>query len=192
MPTEKAAGIPTTAATAWQALFEVADLERGQTVLVRAGTGGVGSIAIQFAKAAGTYVIATASGDGVEVARRLGADEVIDYRAEEFAEKLSDVDVVLDTIGGETQQRSFKVLRPGGLLIATPHPPDKASAKAHNVTAIFVVHTSDADRLKKVVDRVDAAGTEVLIDRTVSLDSLDEAFARQGSGRARGKILLTP
>ncbi len=192
MPTEKAAGIPTTAATAWQALFEVADLERGQTVLVHAGTGGVGSIAIQFAKAAGARVIATASGDGVEIARRLGADQVIDYRAEDFAEKVADVDLVLDTVGGETQQRSFGVLRPGGVLIATPEPPDEASARAHNRTAKFVALESDAARLKKVVDRVDAAGTEVLVDRIVPLDSLEEAFARQGSGHARGKILITP
>lgn len=192
MSIEKAAGIPTTAATAWQALFEMAGLERGQTVLVHAGAGGVGSIAIQFARAAGARVIATASSDGVEIARRLGADQVIDYRAEDFTEKVSDVDLVLDTVGGETQRRSFGVLRPGGLLLAIAVPPDEEAAKAHGVKTAYVFHTSDAARLKKVVDRVDAAGTEVLVDRTVLLDSLDEAFARQGSGRAHGKILIIP
>lgn len=192
MSIEKAAAIPTTAATAYQALFEMADLESGQTVLVHAGTGGVGSIAIQFAKAAGARVIATASGDGVEITRRLGADEVIDYRQEDFTEKVSGVDLVLDTVGGETQRRSFGVLRPGGLLLGIAVPPDEEAASAYDVKTAFNVHLSDAARLKKVVERVDAAGTEVLIDRTVPLDSLDEAFARQGSGRARGKILLTP
>ena len=192
MSIEKAAAIPTTAATAYQALFETTDLKAGQTVLVHAGTGGVGSIAVQFAKAAGARVVATASGDGVEVARGLGADQVIDYRREDFAEKVSDVDLVLDTVGGETQRRSFGVLRPGGLLLAIAEPPDEESASAHDAKTALVLHASDADRLRKVIERVDAAGTEVLVDRTLPLDSLDEAFARQGSGRARGKILLTP
>lgn len=191
MPIEKAAAIPTATATAWQALFETADLQPGQTVLVHAGTGGVGSIAIQFAKAAGARVIATASGDGVEIASRLGADQVIDYRQEDFAEKVSDVDLVLDTVGGETQRRSFGVLRPGGLLLAIAEPPDEEAASAYDVKTAYVVHMSDADRLKKVIEHIDSAKTKVLVDRTAPLDSLEEAFARQGSGRARGKILLT-
>ena len=137
-------------------------------------------------------MIATASGDGVEVARGLGADEVIDYREEDFAQKVSGVDLVLDTVGGETGRRSLGVLRPGGLLLGIAEPPDEEAAGAYDVKTAFNVHLSDADRLKKVVGRVDAAGTEVLIDRVVPLDSLEEAFARQGSGRARGKILLTP
>ena len=186
---EEAAGIPTTAGTAWQALFEVADLKPGQTVLVHAGAGGVGSFAIQFARSAGARVIATASGTGIEIARRLGADQVIDYRSENFAQTLSDVDVVLDTVGGETQQLSFGVLRSGGLLVTTPSPLDEALAKANNVTAVFFAHMSDASRLKKVVASVDA-GTKILIDRTLPLDALDGAFAHQGSGHTRGKILL--
>lgn len=186
---ELAAGIPTVAGTAWQALFEVADLKRGQTVLVHAGAGGVGSFAIQFARSVGARVIATASGTGIEIARRLGADQVIDYRWENFAEALSDVDLVLDTVGGETQQLSFGVLRSGGALLATSSPPDEALARAHNVTATFVFHTSDASRLKKIVASV-GAGTKILVDRTVSLDLLDEAFAHQASGHARGKIIL--
>jgi len=102
---DDAAGLPTAAGTAWQALFEVADLKAGQTVLIHAGAGGVGSFAIQFARAAGARVIATASGDGVAIAQRLGADVVIDYHHENFATRVSDPDVVLDTIGGDTQVR---------------------------------------------------------------------------------------
>ena len=169
----------------------MADLKPGQTILVHAGAGGVGSFAIQFARSAGARVIATASGDGIAVARRLGADRVIDYRAEDFASALSDVDLVLDTVGGETQQRSFAVLRSGGTLVSTVSPPDEALAKAHNVTGTFFPHASDAVRLAKVADEVDA-GAELLIDRTLPLDSAEEAFTRQASGRARGKILLTP
>ena len=186
---EMAAGIPTAAGTAWQALHEVAHLKAGQSVLIHAGAGGVGSFAIQYARAAGARVIATASGDGIDIAKRLGADQVIDYRAVDFAAKLSDLDVVLDTIGGETQQRSFGVLRSGGVLASTVQPPDEAFAKAHGVTASFLFHSSDATRLARVVATV-AQGTKVLIDRSVPLTGFDAAFAHQASGRARGKIVV--
>lgn len=124
------------AGTAWKALFEAAGLEAGQTVLIHAG--GVGSFAVQFAHAAGARVFATASGDGVELVRSLGADRVIDYKAEDFASRVSDVDVVLDTIGGETQTRSFDVLRSGSYLISTVMPPDEATAKTRGVSASMV------------------------------------------------------
>ena len=187
---ETAAGVPTAASTAWQALHEAAHLKAGQSVLIHAGAGGVGSFAIQYAGATGARVIATASGDGVDIAKRLGADQVIDYRAEDFAAKLSDLDIVLDTIGGETQQRSFGVLRSSGTLFSTVQPPDEALAKAHGVTATFVFHTSDATRLARVVETV-AKGTEVLIDRSTSLAGFNAAFAHQASGRAKGKIIVT-
>jgi NADPH:quinone reductase-like Zn-dependent oxidoreductase len=185
------AGVPTAAATAWQALFEVAHLEPGQTVLVHAGAGGVGSFAVQLARAAGARVIATASGTGIEIARRLGADRVIDYRSEAFADQLSGVDVVLDPLGGATQQRSFGVLRAGGILVAIAAPPDEALAKAHQVRATFVFHQSDARRLEKIVERLDAGTLQVLVDRRVPLPAFAEAFAYQASGRARGKIVVT-
>jgi NADPH:quinone reductase-like Zn-dependent oxidoreductase len=186
---EQAAGIPTAAGTAWQALFEVARLREGQTVLVHAGAGGVGSFAIQFARRAGARVIATASGNGVAIAGRLGADVVIDYRNEDFAERVCDVDVVLDTVGGDTQVRSYAVIRAGGVLASTVAPPDEALAKAHGVDASFVFHSSDADRLATVVGKV-AAGVEVLIDRVVPIQQAAQAFEYQASGRARGKIIL--
>ncbi len=191
IPIEQAAGLPTAAATACQALFEVAGLKAGQTVLIHGGAGGVGSFAIQLARNAGARVIATASGDGIEIARRLGADKVIDYKAQAFEDQVSDVDIVLDTVGGDTQQRSFGVLRTGGLLVATPSPPDEALAKAHGVRAAFVFHQSDAARLNKVLDLVDTGKLKVLVDRTVPLDQLSQAFEYQVSGRARGKIIVT-
>lgn len=188
---EEAAGIGTAGATAWQALFEVGHLKKGQTILIHAGAGGVGSFAIQFARGAGARVIATASGNGIDIARRLGADQVIDYRAGNFADKVSDVDMVLDTIGGETQLNSFGTLRAGGILVSTVSPPDEALAKAHSVTGTFFPHMSDASRLSKVAERVDA-GTRILIDRTAPLETLPGQFAFQASGRARGKIILIP
>lgn len=187
---DDAAGIPTAAGTAWQALFEVVGLKSGQTVLVHAGAGGVGSFAVQLARAAGARVIATASGTGIDIARRLGADLVIDYTAKDFADKLSDADVVLDTVGGETQQRSFGVLRAGGSLVSTVSPPDEALAKAHNVTTSFVFHQSDGARLGKIIERLDAGSLSILVDRTVPLAEFSDAFRYQASGRARGKIIL--
>jgi NADPH:quinone reductase-like Zn-dependent oxidoreductase len=185
-----AAGTATAAATAWQALVEVANLKAGQTVLVHAGAGGVGSFAIQFARGLGARVIATVSGDGVKVARELGADQVIDYKSEDFTRKVSDIDVVLDTIGGETHQRSFDVLRSGGKLVSTVAPPDQALAAAHKVDGAFVFHASNAQRLADVVKTIEAKGHSVLIDCVFPITSFADAFERQASGRARGKILL--
>lgn len=191
MPLEVAAGIPTAAGTAWQVLFEMGDLGVGQTVLIHAGAGGVGSFAIQFARAAGARVIATASGDGIDIARTLGADQVIDYRHADFAEMLSDIDLVIDSIGGETQQKSFGVLRSGGRLLSLVAPPDEALAHAHNVNAQFVFHMSDGERLARVVSAIHENKMKVLIDQTVPIDQFGDAFTRQASGRARGKIIVT-
>nr|WP_300309431.1 NADP-dependent oxidoreductase [Halomonas sp.] len=190
VPLAEAAAIPTAAGTAWQAFFETANLAEGQTVLIHAGAGGVGSFAIQLARKAGARVIATASGSGLDIIRRLGADKVIDYRSEDFVQKVSDIDVVLETIGGETQQRSFEVLRAGGRLLATTLPPDEALAKAHNVAADFVFHTSDGQRLGHVLKAIDQDGLKVLVDRMVPLAEFTTAFEHQASGRARGKIIV--
>ncbi len=103
---------------------------------------------------------------------------------------MSDVDVVLDTIGGETQQRSFGVLRAGGTLVATASPPDEALAKAHDVAATFVFHQSDGSRLGLLLGLLDAGTLKVLVDRKVPLEELGDAFQHQGSGRARGKVVL--
>ncbi len=188
---DRAAGIPTCAGTAWQALFEVADLQAGQTVLIHAGAGGVGSFAIQFARSVGARVIATASGEGIDTVRRLGADEVVDYRSQDFSKLVSGVDVVLDTIGGETQQRSFRVLRKGGVLVAMAAPPDEEAAKSHGVTATFVFHSSDGARLKRVVDAIDSKKLEVLVDRDADPAQFGDAFERQASGSAHGKIIIS-
>lgn len=184
-----AAGIPTAAATAWQALTEVAKLDAGQTVLIHGGAGGVGSFAIQFAHRLGAQVLATASGTGLGIATRLGADRVIDHTQVAFEGQVSEVDLVLDTIGGENEVRSLEVLKPDGLLVAVPVPPDSARAEARGVRAEFVFHTSDAERLAKVVEHIDD-GMQVLVDRTVPLSSAAQALAHFAKGHARGKILL--
>lgn len=192
MTISDAAGLGTTAGTAWQALFEVANLKAGQTVLIHAGAGGVGSFAVQFAHAAGAKVIATASGDGVDLARKLGADQVVDYTVEDFTKVVNAVDVVLDLIGGETQTKSFEVLRSGGFLASTVMPPDQAMAAKHRVTAAFIFHNSDGARLKTIVDHLHHQSLKVLVDRTFPLSGIADAFERQTSGKAHGKVILLP
>ena len=115
---------------------------------------------------------------------------MIDYRKGDFALAVADMDIVLDTVGGETQQKSLRVLRRGGKLVTVVSPPDEALAKAHGVEAAFVFHASDARRLAAVMKDVASKGLSVLIDSSTSLQAFDEAFARQASGRARGKIIL--
>ncbi|MCE7517050.1 NADP-dependent oxidoreductase [Vreelandella titanicae] len=191
LPFNEAAGIPTAAGTAWQALFESFELTEGQKVLIHAGTGGVGSFAIQLAHRVAAKVIATASGSGLDIVRLLGADMCIDYRREDFTRKLSDIDVVLDTMGGEIQRRSFDVLRAGGHLLSTVMPPDDTLAAAHNVTAGFVFHASDGQRLARVSKAIDQYGLRILVDRTVPFTEFIPAFQHQASGHARGKIIIT-
>ena len=127
-----------TALTAWQALFDIAGLSGGKTVLVHGAGGAVGSAAVQFAKEKGATVIGTASGDDVEYVRGLGADTVVDYKTQKFEDAARDVDVVLDTIGGETQARSFTTMRRGGILVATTAPPDAEAAARFGVTAKMI------------------------------------------------------
>lgn len=128
-----AAAIPLAGLTAWQSLFDAAGLTRGQTVLIHAAAGGVGHFAVQLAKWKGARVIGTASGRNLAYVRDLGADQVIDYTAQRFEDTARDVDVVLDTVGGEVQQRSWKVLKTGGILVALTAPPSAEEATRHKV-----------------------------------------------------------
>jgi NADPH:quinone reductase-like Zn-dependent oxidoreductase len=185
------AAIPTAGITAWHALFSVAGLKAGETVLIHASVGGVGSLAVQFAHKAGARVIATASGDGLDLARSLGADEVVDYRTHDFTANVSGVDVVLDLVGGETQVRSFAALRAGGRLVSTVMPPDEAIAKAHGVTAAIFYAKPYANRLDEVVTAIAGRGAQVVIDRNVPFESFNEAWTRLISRRARGKIVVS-
>ncbi len=184
------AGLPTAAGTAWQALIEVAHLKAGQTLLVHAGAGGVGAFAIQIGKIAGARVVATASGDGLALARAFGADEVVDYRSADFTARPRDVDLVLDTIGGDTQTRSFGVLKPGGLLVSIVNPPDPAQAEAHGVKAVRLGHETLGARLELIAGACDDGRLRVPVDRSFPFADAAAALARSASGRARGKIVL--
>lgn len=185
------AGIPTAAITAWHALFSKAGLKSGECVLIHAAAGGVGSFAVQFAHKTGARVIATASGEGAELARRLGADEVIDYKSEDFTAVVSDVDVVLDLVGGETQARSFQVLRRGGRLVSTTMPPDQSVAEAYGVSASVFYANVYADQLQALVQKIVEHDVQVVIDCDVPFESFNDAWLRQTSGRAKGKVIVS-
>ncbi|HEY2926213.1 NADP-dependent oxidoreductase [Piscinibacter sp.] len=191
LPPEQAAGVPLAALTAWKALFDDAALKAGQSVLVHAGAGGVGLFAIQLARRAGARVIATASAANHELLRQLGAHQVIDYRAGDFAAGLKDIDVVLDTVGGETRERSWPVLRPGGTLaaIAMP-PPDEARARRHGVRAVPVRVQPHGERLADIARLIDAGELKVMIDRVLPLAYAAAAQRYSEERHARGKIIL--
>jgi len=189
VPLFLASGAATTAATAWQAVSEIAGLQAGQRVLIHAGAGGVGSFAVQMSHALGAHVITTASGPGLQIAQALGADEVIDHAAGPFESQLAGVDVVIDTVGGAVEAQSLEVLRPGGLLVAVPTPPDTERAAARGLRAEFLFHASDAQRLGTVVEMVDA-DTRILLDRRLTLEEAPEALRYLAAGHAKGKIIL--
>src|SRR5258705_8331968 len=132
-----AAAVPVAGVTALQALFEVAQLRAGQKVLIHAAAGGVGNFAVQLAKARGVYVVGTASSKNQAFLGELGVDKAVDYQTTRFEDAVRDVDVVLDTIGGETQERSFKVLKHGGILVSLVQPPSQESATKYGVRALF-------------------------------------------------------
>ena len=191
IPLFLAAGAVTAAATAWQALTEVADVQAGQRVLVHAGAGGVGSFAIQLAQKLGAHVIATASKSGLRIAADLGADEVIDYIVAPLEAQVSDIDVVIDTIGGQVEEQSLKVLRSDGLLVALPTPPDGERASARGIRAEFVFHESDAARLSHIVQLLDD-GVTILLDHRVDLKESPEALNYLAEGHAKGKVIVVP
>jgi len=186
-----AAAIPVPAMTAWQALFDEAKLEPGQRVLIHAASGGVGNFAVQFAKWKGAYVIGTASGSNAELVRSLGADEFIDYRKTKFEEAVRDVDMVFDTVGGETQERSWKVLKKGGVLVSIVQPPSEQSAKAHNVRGIFLREDATRNEELTQISKLIANGqVKVNVETILPLRDARKAQELSQTGHARGKIVL--
>ncbi|MFE2128295.1 NADP-dependent oxidoreductase [Streptomyces amritsarensis] len=186
----QAAALPLAALTAWQALVDTAGVTAGQRVLVHAAAGGVGHLAVQIAKARGAYVIGTASAAKHDVLRGLGADELIDYRSVDFAEAVSDVDVVLDALGGDTAERSLKVLRSGGHLISLPGP-DSVPAGADGVNAAWVLVDPDLKGLEAIADLADRGLLKPLVETVLPLADAARAHEIGEQGRTTGKIVLT-
>ena len=186
-----AASVPLAGLTAWQALADVAHLAPGQTILVHGAGGAVGSFAVQFAKVMGARVIATATGEDLEFVRGLGADVVVDYKTEKFEDQAKDVDVVLDTQGGETQARSWGTLKGGGILVATPGPPDQNAAKAHGVRAMMVGVEPNAAQLGQIADLIDSGKVKTRVGLVLPLSEARQAHERLEAGGIHGKIVLT-
>ena len=186
----RAAAVPLATLTAWQALFDAAQLEPGQRVLIHAGSGGVGHVAVQLAKWKGAHVLATASTKNQELLRGLGADEPIDYTKHKFEDVACDVDLVLDTIGGETQERSWSVLKKGGLLLSLVQPPSVEKAKALGVRAAFVAGHPSGAQLAEIAKLIDAGELKLTIDRILPLSEVRRAHQLSQTGHARGKIVL--
>lgn len=186
----QASGIALAGMTAWQALFDVAELQPGQRVLIHAAAGGVGTFAVQFAKWKGAYVIGTASGRNLDFVRELGADEVLDYTAKPFETVVKDVDVVLDTMGGETQERSWGVLKQGGILVSIVEPPPEGAGAQHNVRAAFHFLDPNAGQLTRIAELVDSGKVRVVVDTILPLSEARKAHELSEMGHARGKIVL--
>ncbi|MHA3737791.1 NADP-dependent oxidoreductase [Pseudomonas sp. Eth.TT006] len=211
----QAASLPLVALTAWQVLVETARLQKGQKVLIHAGSGGVGTLAIQLAKHLGAYVATTTSTANVEWVKALGADEVIDYKKQNFAEVLHDYDVVLNSLGADVLEKSLKVLKPGGQLISISGPPTaqfaqeqglswplqqvmrllsfgiRRKARKKDVRYAFVFMRADGAQLQQITRLVEAGLIKPVIDRALPLASTAEALSYVEQGRARGKVVVT-
>ncbi len=211
---EEAASIPLVGLTAWQALVERAGLRKGQKVLIHAGSGGVGTFAIQLAKHLGATVATTTSTANVDLVRSLGADVVIDYKKEDFEKVLSGYDVVLNSLDGDTLQKSLKVLKPGGKLISISGPPDpgfareqglnwllqqilrllsfgiRRKAKARGVGYSFLYMRANGGQLSQLTSLIEAGIIRPVMDRVVPFEATNEAMAYLETGRSKGKVVI--
>lgn len=186
----EAATLPLAGITAWEVLVTAAKLTGGQRVLIHAGSGGVGSLAIQLAKSRGAYVIATTSDRNVALVKSLGADEVVDYRAQPFEQAVKGVDVVFDTVGGKVQEASWSVLKPGGILVSIVGRPSEERAKACGARSAFVFIQPNAKILAQLAELVDAGTMRPIVGAEFALKDTAKAHALSQSGRTVGKIVL--
>lgn len=186
-----AGGVPLAGLTAWQGLFRYGKLERGQRVLIHAGAGGVGHFAVQYAKVVGAYIFATASQKDLQFVKDLGADVAIDYRNERFEDIATDLDLVFDTISGDTRERSWNLIKPGGRLITTLDEPDKQKASAHNIFASRFTAESDGADLEKIAALITEGKVRPHIARTFSLEQAADAQEQLKQGGLAGKVVLS-
>lgn len=188
----EAASVPVIAVTAWQALFDHARLKPGQTVLVHGAAGNVGAYAVQLAARAGLQTVATASTDDISFVRDLGAGSVIDFRTGRFEDEVREVDAVIDLVGGETQERSFKVLRRGGKLISAVSRPDEPLANSHGVDASFFLVEVTSRRLAEIASLIEAGSLRTRVGAVLPLADARDAHAMLERLRPqpKGKIVL--
>jgi NADPH:quinone reductase-like Zn-dependent oxidoreductase len=185
-----AGAIPLACLTAWQAIFDTAGLRAGQKILIHAAAGGVGSFAVQLAKWKGAYVFGTASGRNQSLLRELGADEPIDYENTRFEDLVHDVDVVFDTIGGDTQERSWNVLKKGGFLVSLVAPPSAEEAAKNGVRQAFIFMTPNGAELTEIARIVDSGKLKPVVETVLPLPDARRAHELSQTGHTRGKIVL--
>ena len=191
LDTLHSAAIPHVSLTAWQALFGLANLAQGQTILIHGAAGGVGHMAVQLAKWRGAKVIGTASGGNLDFVRRLGADQVIDYSKTPFENVVSGVDVVFDTVGGDTQQRSWGVLKAGGILVSVVQAPSEEIAAAHGVRQAFVFSSPPVgETLTEIATLVDGGQLKPEIAAVLPLREIRRAHEMVEGRHVRGKIVV--
>jgi NADPH:quinone reductase-like Zn-dependent oxidoreductase len=187
----QAAAVPLAALTAWQGIFDQGGLKSGQRVLIHGGSGGVGHMAIQLAKAKGAWVATTCSAQDLDFVRELGADQAIDYKNEKFEAEVSDIDLVYDLIGGDTQERSFAVLKRGGALVSTLKEPDKNKAREKDLRVSHYSAESNAAELAEIGRLIDMKKVRPVVARTFKLEDAARAQTFLESEHVRGKIVLT-
>ncbi|MHC5170474.1 NADP-dependent oxidoreductase [Acinetobacter johnsonii] len=211
---EITASLPLVSLTAWQALVEIAKVQAGQKVLIHAGSGGVGSIAIQLAKHLGATVATTTSGKNAQWVKALGADIIIDYKTTDFEQELKDYDVVLDTQGGKILEKSLNVLKRGGRIISISGPPDREfaeaihanwllkciipllswsirnKAKKKGITYSFLFMQPNGQQLSEISKLVESGKINPIVDKTYAFTEIKDAFQYVNTGRAKGKVVL--
>jgi len=188
---DKASAVPLAGLTAWQGLFDYGHLEEGQKVLIHAAAGGVGSFAVQLAKWKGAYVIGTSSEENIDFLFDLGADEALDYKTVKFEDRLKDVDLVFDLIGGDTQKRSLKIIKKGGRLITTVQPKYQEEAKANDIHMEVFMTQSLPEELEQLANLIDSGKIKPIVTRTFPLKDAAEAQKEIEKGHTRGKMVLT-
>ena len=187
----EAASIPLAGQTAWTSLINTAEIQPGQKVLIHAASGGVGSLAVQIARGKGCHVIGTTSEKNIGFVLNLGAHEAIDYRNQNFSELLKDVDVVLDTIGGTTLDDSWKVLKPGGILVSIVGQPDPETAALYKVRSSAVFSQPDVPILEHLRNLIDTGNLKPVVGTVFTLNEIKQALELSQSGRAKGKIVIS-
>jgi NADPH:quinone reductase-like Zn-dependent oxidoreductase len=186
----RAAAVPLSVLAAWRSLFDLGHLQAGQRILIHGASGGVGHFAVQLAKWKGAYVLATASTNNQQLLRKLGADEAIDYRTKKFENLADKLDIVLDAIGGETQERSWLVLKKGGALISLVQPPSGEKARRFGVRGIMCSVAPDGAQLSRIAKVIDSGKLNPVIDRILPLSEARRAHELSQNGHIHGKIVL--
>src|SRR5437016_11840874 len=187
---EKAAAVPLAATTAWQALIDTAKIDKGQTVLIHGGSGGVGSFAVQIAKARGAKVIATGSSANQDLLKQLGVDQPIDYTTTKFQDVVKDVDVVLNAVRGDTLARSYGAVKKGGIIVSITGQPDPVELEKHGIRGTGLDAHPDAKVLEELAKLIDAGKVTQIVSAVMPLIDVAKAHQQIASRHTRGKVVL--